>query len=192
MKKFAILTITLILSLLLVLPALAEDTTAAEEENTVDAIVMDWNQDVIDAFVAAGLDGNIATVTLPDGLTFDMLIPDGFEQRELTEEEEQMGVNLALANEATGAMIRILDCTFEGINDISGIAQSLLTMNPETAIQFALINGKPALIAGMQEDDYDSVNITIDLDNSRFVQFDFAPLEGNNLLAQFFIASIQF
>ena len=189
MKKFAILT--LVLSLLLVLPALAEDTTAAEEEGTtVDAIVMDWNQDVIDAFVAAGLDGNIATVTLPDGLTFDMLIPEGFEQRELTEEEEQMGVNLALVNEATGAMIRILDCTFEGINDISGIAQVLLTMNPETAIQFALINGTPALIAGIQEDD--SVNITFDLDNSRFVQFDFAPLEGNNLLAQFFIASIQF
>ena len=191
MKKFAIFTLTLILSLLLVLPALAEDTTAAEEEGTtVDAIVMDWNQDVIDAFVAAGLDGNIATVTLPDGLTFDMLIPDGFEQRELTEEEEQMGVNLALANEATGTMIRILDCTFEGINDISGIAQSLLSLNPETAIQFALINGTPALIAGVPSDD--SVNITIDLDNSRFVQFDFAPLEGNNLLAQFFIASIQF
>jgi len=190
MKKFAILILTLILSLMLVLPALAEDTTTAEEENTVEAIQLDWKQDVVDEFVAAGLDGNMATVTLQDGLAFEMLIPEGFEQRELTEEEEQMGVNLALSNEATGAMIRVLDCTFEGINDISGIAQGLLSMNPETAIQFALINGKPALIAGMQEDD--SVNITFDLGNSRFVQFDFAPLEGNNLLAQFFIASIQF
>ena len=52
----------LIFSLALAVPALAE------EGASVTAIQMDWTQEVIDAFVADGFDGNMAAVTLNDGL----------------------------------------------------------------------------------------------------------------------------
>lgn len=186
MKKFAILTLILVLfSLLLTLPALAE-----EEGTTVQAVQMDWNQEVIDAFTAAGFDGNMATITLADGLEFRMLIPEGFEQKELTEEEAQTGINLALINEETGTVICVRDRILEGFGDVGAIAQELLTQNPETAIQFAVVNGTTALISGLAAED--AVSIFYDLGSSRFVQFDFAPLEGNNQLAQFFITSVQF
>ncbi len=183
MKK--LISVLLILSLLLAVPAFAE-----EEGTTVSAVEMNWTQEMIDAFVADGFDGNMATVTLDDGLAFQILIPDGFAQRELTEEEALEGVNMAFANEETGACFRIMDSTIESADDVSHVARALLILNPDTAITFAVVNGTTALISGMPEED--SINATFDLGNHRFVQFDFAPLEGNNKLVQYFIAAIQF
>ena len=37
-----------------------------------------------------------------------------------------------------------------------------------------------------------SVTVSFDLGGSRFVQIDFTPLKGNNKLAQYFMAAIQF
>ena len=189
MKKLVL--IALMIAMLLAVPALAEDAAApAEEGTTVTAVQMDWNQDVINAFVAAGFDGNMATVTLKDGLAFQILIPDGFQQRDLTEEEAETGVVLALANEETGTNIRVMDSVKEEAGSLSEIARNLLTQDPNTAIQFAVINGTPALISGLQAED--SIIVSFDLGESRFVQIDFAPLSGNNVLAQFFLAAIQF
>ena len=111
-------------------------------------------------------------------------------QRDLTEEEEQFGVNLAFVNEETGACFRIMDSVLEGVEDVSYLAQSVLARSPDTAITYAVVNGTTALISGMQEED--SINIAFDLGNCRFVQIDFTPLEGNNQLVQYFIAAVQF
>lgn len=182
MKK--IILAVLALALLLAVPALAE------EENTVSAVRMDWTQEVIDAFVGDGFDGNMATVTLADGLQFRILVPNGFEQRDLTEEETQQGVTLAFANGETGACFRIKDTTLAGFEDVGYLAKELLTKNPDTALQFAVVNGTTALISGTKEEN--AVNITFGLGNERFVQIDFTPLEGNNKLVQYFITAIQF
>ena len=46
------------------------------------------------------------------------------------------------------------------------------------------------MISGLPEED--SVNFAFDLGNSRFVQIEFSPLEGNNQLSQFVLASVRF
>ena len=180
MRRFVLLI--LIFSLMLTLPAMAE--------NTVSAVEINWNQDVINAMVEAGIDGNMATVTLKDGKQFEMMIPDGFVQRELTEDETQKNVILAFVNEETATSFQITDSTIEGAADVSYLAQARLALNPDTAMTFAVINGTTALISGLQEQN--SINIAFDLGESRFVQIVFAPLEGNNVLAQYLAASVQF
>ena len=181
MKK--ILLVTLMVTMLAVAPVLAEETT-------VSAVQMDWNQQIIDAFVAEGFDGSFGTVTLPDGTQFQMLIPDGFQQRDLTEEDQAQNVALAVANETTGTEILVRDNVLEGIGSIGELAQSMVTEDPMTAISFAVINGTTAVISGREADDF--VTVSFDLGESRFVQIDLKPLSGNNKLANFFMASIQF
>lgn len=186
MKK--ILLVTLILTLLMALPALAEEGTT-----TVSVVEVNWNQDTMDAFVAAGFDGNMATITLKDGFQFQLLIPDGFEQRDLTAEEEEQGIELAVTNKETNSTFRIMNSTVEGLEDFDGLAQMaqhLVSLNPETAIQFASINGVPALISGLQAED--TVSIAFAPGGSRCVEIEFAPLEGNNQLVTFFMTSVQF
>ena len=177
MKK--LLLITLILSLLCV-PALAE-------ENTVPAAQMNWDNATISAFVAAGYDGNHATVTLQDGKQFKILIPEGFEQRDVTEEESTRGVVLAFAN-ADGAEFCVLDVQFENAETLSEVA-SILEGNVST-LQHLVLNGTDALLAGVEAQD--CINIYIELGGHRFVQIDFTPVTGSNALIPFFIAAIQF
>ena len=182
MKK--ILLVTLMITMLAAAPVLAEEGT------TVSAVQMDWNQQIIDAFVADGFDGAFGTVTLHDGTQFRMLIPDGFQQRDLTEEDQAQNVALAVANESTASEILVRDNVLEGVGSIGELAQSMVAEDPMTAISFAVINGTTAVISGREADDF--VTVSFDLGESRFVQIDLKPLSGNNKLANYFMASIQF
>lgn len=182
MKK--ILLATLMLAMLLAAPVLAEEGT------TVSAVQMDWNQQIIDAFVADGFDGSFGTITLNDGTQFRILIPDGFQQRDLTEEDMAQNVAVAIANESAGSEILVRDNVIEGAGSIGELAQGMVTEDPMTAISFAVLNGTPAVISGRVAEDV--VTASFDLGESRFVQIDLKPLSGNNKLANYFMASIQF
>ena len=179
MKKF--LVIALVLSLLAV-SALAEDKV------TVTGAQMDWNQSTIDAFVKDGFDGNMATVTLTDGKQFKIMVPDGFAQRDLTEDEKATGVAVAIANAQTGAEYRILDCKFETAENLTDVAKTLEGI--VSSSQYALVNGVAALITSIEAED--SMNATFELGDHRYVQIDFTPVNGNNKLIPYLIASVQF
>ena len=188
MKRFAI--ITLILTLLLAVPALAEEATATAEQETIQAFQMDWDDNAISAFVEAGFEGTMITATLPDGVQFEMMLPAGFEQRDLTDEEAELGMNFAFANAETGASIRIMESVVEACNNLEEMAATMQADMPISTLQYALINGQPAVITTIEE--YNAANVTFDVGEHRFIQFEFTPVTGNDKLVPFFMAAIQF
>lgn len=177
MKK--LLLITLILSLLLAIPACAE----------LPAFQMDWSDDAEQAFINAGFEGTWYTLTMGD-VKFDALIPSGFELRSPTEEEAANGAALVFENGEQNSMITVLDTRMEEYGSVAEFGEALKENDPETTVQYGVINGKEAMIHATE--DPDKVTIVFDLGGHRFVQIVVIPLTGNNELVPLFMASIQF
>ncbi len=211
MKKF--IAVALLLSLLMSVPALAESTEAAESEeaieatqteeskdaendsetdepeNVIHASQMDWSEDAEKAFTDAGYTGTWYTLTLKD-IKMEALIPSGFEQRSVSDEEKADGLVLVFDNEEQKSSIVVADTILESYDNLEDIGNSLKEKNPNTLVQYVIINGKAALINGMEE--LDKVSVIFDMGDHRYIQIMFSPVTGNNNLIPFLMASLQY
>ncbi len=177
-KKF--FAITLVLSLVLALPAFAEQS--------IEAVQMNWSEDAEKAFVDAGFEGYWFTLTL-DNVECKAIIPTGYVLRDATEEEKAEGVALLFENETNGGAIVVLDTQLDYENLVE-IGSQIKEETPDRLVQYAMINGTGALITGDEETD--RMNAVFALGDHRYIQYIFSPVTGNNDLLALLLASIQF
>lgn len=180
MKK--ILVFTLILSLVLAMPAFAE-----ADDNVIHADQIDWSEEAEKAFVDAGYSGTWTTL---EGIGCEMIIPDDYVQQELTDQDRADNYAFIFANAENGGKIEVFDSYIEGIEDLESLGKALQEKSPENPVQYAFINGAAAVINSVE--DYDMSSAIFDLGNSRFVQIMFTPMSKSTQLLVLCMASIKF
>ena len=176
MKRIAI--VILILSLVLAIPACAEDIEAAR---------IDWSEEAEQVFIEAGYSGTWTTL---EGVGCEMIIPDGYVQQELTDQDRANEYAFIFANEENGGKIEVFDSYIEGVEDLATLAAGLQERHPENPVQYAIINGAAAVINSVE--DYDMSSAIFDLGNSRFIQIMFTPMSQSTQLLTLCMASIKF
>ena len=178
MKKCIV--ITLILSLVLAMPVFAED-------NAIHAAQIDWDESAEKAFVDAGYAGTWYTL---EGIGCDLIIPEGYEQQELTDEDRADNYAFIFANEELGGKVEVFDQYIDSVDDLASLGAALQEKSPENPVQYAIINGAAAVINTVG--DYDMMSAIFDLGDHRFVQIMFTPMSKATELLTMCMASIKF
>ena len=173
-----IVSLALFLSLVLAVPAFAE---------SIEAVQIDWSDTLEQSFVDAGYSGTWYTL---NDLGCQLIIPEGYVQQELSEEDIANEYVYWFSNAEIGGNIEVFDSYIEGCPDLLHLGSSLQEQHPDRLLQYAYINGAAAIINGTEE--YDIVNVIFDLGDSRFAQIMFSPMSKANSLLTACIASIQF
>ena len=176
MKK--LILFTLILSLVLAMPSLAE----ADEP-----VRIDWSKEVEQAFVDAGFVGTQYTL---HGVGCQLIIPDSYVEQTSTDEDLAHELVFHYADEETGGKIQVYDSIIDGCDDLAGLGEMLKTQYPDRLVQHVVINGVAAIINASEE--LDTANVIFDMGEHRFVQIVFSPMSKANQLLTLCIASIQF
>lgn len=182
MKK--LLVFALILSLVLAMPAFAE---ADADDNVIHAAQMDWNEEAEQVFTDAGYSGTWTTL---EGIGCDLIIPEGYVQQELTDQDRADNYAFIFANAENGGKIEVFDSIIQGVEDLETLGKKLQEKSPEDPVQYAIINGAAAVINSVG--DYDMTSAIFDLGNSRFVQIMFTPMSKATQLLTLCMASIKF
>ena len=177
MKK--LIALALILSLALAVPALAEQAIQVAEIN--------WTDESEQEFVNAGYSGTWFTL---NGIGCKLIIPDGYVEQELTEEDRADEYAFIFANEENGGKIEVFDSYIESCDDLATLGAALREAHPERFVQYVMLNGAAAVLNGIEE--ADRVNAIFDLGDHRFVQIMFSPMSVENQLLTACIASIHF
>jgi len=176
MKK--LILFTLILSLALAMPSLAE----ADEP-----VRIDWSKELEQAFVDAGFVGTQYTL---HGVGCQLIIPDSYVEQSITDEDLANELVFHYADEENGGKIQVFDSIIESCDDLTGLGEMLKTQYPDRLVQHVIINGVPAIINASEE--LDTANVIFDMGEHRFVQIVFSPMSKANQLLTLCIASIQF
>ena len=176
MKKFAVLA--LILSLALVLPAFAE---------APEVVRIDWTDESEQAFADAGFSGTWYAL---EDIGCQIIIPDEYAQREVTEAEAANHAAFIFENPENGGEIAVLDTVLDGADDLVSLGALLAAQDPEAPVQYAVINGRPAIITG--DGERDSADAIFDLGGRRFIRIMLSPFSQSNPLLSACITSIQF
>ena len=173
-----IIPVLLILVLLLATCGFAED---------IEAIQVDWTEDSEQQFVDAGYSGIWYTL---ESVGCTLIIPDAYEQREPTEEELEKNAAYIFTDAENGGEIVVLDSLIEDADDLLSMGTLIAAQNSEALVQYAVINGTPAIITGNEK--LDSANIIFDLGGHRFIQILYSPMSKANQLLTACMCSIQF
>ena len=180
MKKLTIFA--LILALVFSVSALAEP-----QSEPIEAVQIDWDETAEQTFLNAGFSGTWYTM---DNMGFKLLIPDEYQEQELTDEDRANECVLFFVNPENGGRVQIYDSTIEDYDDLESLANGLREQYPERVLQYAMINGAAAVINA--DEGYDMMNVIFDLGNHRFAQVMFSPVSTANQLLTLCMASIQF
>ena len=177
MKKF--IAMILMLSFVLAIPAFAEE---------VEATDINWNEEAEQTFIDAGY---VGTWTTLEDVNCKLIVPEGFVDEALTDEDKANNLVHIFVNQETGATIKVFDSQIDSMEDLASIGNALHEKNPDQPIQFAHINGAGAVINAIPTDDV--VNTIFDLGNHRYYQIMFTGmLAEQNQLMTLCMASIQF
>ena len=176
MKKIIALVLTA--CLMMAVPACAE---------TIEAVQIDWTEQSEQEFVDAGYSGSWVEL---ESVGCRLIIPEGYEQTELSEEDVANEYVCRFYNAENGGAISVFDSHIEGMEDLSSLGAALKAQYPERTLQYLILNGAAAVASGVEE--YDIMNVIFDLGDSRFVQIMFSPMSEANELLTACIASIQF
>ena len=163
--------------------AAAEETEAAGEIPSVE-----WSDDVLQAFVDEGFAGTIFTI---DKLGLQLLVPEGLEQRQPTDEEKEEDTILVFENEDQSQKIefvlgQIADC--QSLDDVQAfMAESF----PDMTVTPTRINEYDTLVYGNEE--ADSMAVLIGAGDAGFLRIILHPVTDPemNRLYSFVAASIQ-
>ena len=117
MKK--LILFTLILSLVLAMPSLAE----ADEP-----VRIDWSKEVEQAFVDAGFVGTQYTL---HGVGCQLIIPDSYVEQTITDEDLAHELVFHYADEETGGKIQVYDSIIDGCDDLAGLGEMLKAQYPD-------------------------------------------------------------
>ena len=176
MKRF--LAIALTLCLALALPAFAE---------SIEATRIDWDESAEQVFLSAGYSGTWYTL---NGVGCKLIIPDGYVEQELTEQDRADECAFWFNNAENGGRVQVYDSYIESCDDLVTLGNSLREQHPERPVQYALINGMGALLNTSEE--YDMTNAIFYLGEHRFIQIMFSPMSQSTQLLTLCLASIQF
>ena len=153
----------------------------------IEVTQIDWSEEAEQAFIESGYSGTWYTL---NGIGCELIIPDGYAQRDLTEEEAANNIVFCFANEENGGVIYAFDTVFEGIDDLVTLGGAIKDQDPEALVQYARINGAAAIITGSEE--ADSIEAIFDLGGNRFVRLMFTPVLRDDQLLTLCVASIRF
>ncbi len=182
MKK-AVVAMMMCMSLSLSLPVFAQETAPETTQETTQEAAdagtenagpteLVWSDLMEAAFVQAGYSGTHYTI---DALSMQLLVPDGLEQRQPTEEESEKDTILVFENEEEDKKIEFVlgqvgDC--ETLADV----QAFMAENyPEVPVNETIINGYDTLVFGNEE--ADSMTVLIGAGEAGFLRVIFHPIE---------------
>ena len=184
-KMFSVL-----FALMMVVGLMVPVMSTAEAPESVSVTQIDWSDTARDAFLAKGYDARWLDVTFGDGKAMKMMVPTGYEMREVTDEEKATGTVVVCENKDNGGILRVKDSQYDAIENLIDFSKGMQEQNENVSTQFASINGNYAAINSSPS--ADSVNICFAQGNHRFIEVILSPVNGNNDLIPFFIAAIQF
>ena len=137
---------------------------------------------------ASAIEGQFAPIA---DLGVMMFIPAVFGSAEVTEEQKAAGV-IALLSTADGA--GRVSFTYQDLGEMDGEAYAAeLVKAGATDLEFATLNGRTALSYELVINDVKTMNVVIDIDETKILTVSFAPMddEGFAAVAQIMAASLQ-
>lgn len=161
----------------------AEETELALTETAGE--VLEWTEEMQQAFVDEGYEGQIYTV---DGLGLQLLIPDGLEQREPTEEEKAKDDILVFESEDQTKKIEFVlgplgEC--ETLDDVKALMEENY---PGLTITPTKINEFDTLVYGTEASD--SMAVLIGAGESGFLRIICHPVTDPDMYRQYsFVAA---
>ena len=154
MKKAALV---MMLCMSMSLPVFAQE--AAPETTTQEAVAAAedaapaefvWNDLMQESFAANGYSGTFYTI---DALGMEMLVPDGLEKRQPTEEESKTDTVLVFANEEENQKIELVLGPVGECQTLEDVKEFMAETYPEISVNETIINGLDTLVFGSEATD---------------------------------------
>ena len=187
MKKVMVGALVGILSIGTVLSvSAAEEETAAEQAAEPAKII--WDEKMQDLFVANGYTGEIFTI---DKLGMQILIPDGLEQRQPTDEEKEQDTVLVFDNEDSEDKIELVLGPVGDCKTLEDVRKFIEDAYPDVTVLPTLINEYETLMYGSEATN--SMTVLIGAGDAGFLRIIMRPVNDpeKNQLYSFVAASIK-
>lgn len=189
-KGFMAVAMVCMLSAASVMCVHAEEvqTETADVEMSVPVSALEWDENLQQMFVDEGFSGTFYDV---DALGMRMLVPEGMEKRQPTDEEKEKDIILVFENEEKDQKIELTlgpvsDCkTLDEVKSFIEENAAGVTVNPTK------INGLDTLVYGSEE--ADSMSVLIGAGDAGFLRVICRPVNDAqmNKLYSYVAASIQ-
>ena len=189
-KGFMAVAMVCMLSAASVMCVHAEEaqTETADVEMSVPVSALEWDENLQQMFVDEGFSGTFYDI---DALGMRMLVPEGMEKRQPTDEEKEKDIILVFENEEKDQKIELTlgpvsDC--ETLDEVKAFIEENaagVTVNPTK------INGLDTLVYGSEE--ADSMSVMIGAGDAGFLRVICRPVKDAqmNKLYSYVAASIQ-
>lgn len=181
------LAIAAMVAMLAAAPVMAEDT-AAIGANVQEETVIEWNDMVQQSFIDDGFAGTMCNI---DALNMELVIPEGMEQRQPTDEEKAKSDILVFENADQTQRIEFVLGPLGDCQNLDDVINLLGQSYPGITVTPARINEYDTLVFGSEE--ADSMTVLISAGESGFLRIIFHPISDPTLnkLFTYVMASVQ-
>ena len=164
--------------------------TAAAGETEADGEIpsVEWSEELLQSFVDEGFAGTIYTT---DKLGLELIVPEGLEQRQPTEEEKESDTILVFENEDQSEKIEFVLGPISDCQSLDDVQAFMAESFPDIAVTPTRINEYDTLVYGSEETD--SMAVLIGAGDAGFLRIILHPVTdpGMNKLYSYVAASIQ-
>ena len=175
---------------MLLLTSVMGFTASAEETKTDEEVqVIEWSDELLQSFADEGFAGTIMTI---DKLGLQLIVPDGLEQRQPTDEEkEKEGMILVFENEDQSKKIEFVLGPIGDCQTLEDVQAFMAESFPDISVTPTKINEYDTLVYGSEETD--SMAVLIGAGDAGFLRIIMSPVVDPemNKLYSYVAASIQ-
>lgn len=161
---------------------------AQPSETEAEEAVITWSEEAEDSFVEAGFDGTFYDINM---LGLKLLVPEGMEMRDPTEEEQGTGTILVFENADQGEKIEFALGPIGDCQNLDEVKDFMAVTFPGIVVTPTKLNEYDTLIFGNEQTD--SMTILIGAGDSGFLRIISRPVTDPemNKLFSFVAASVQ-
>ena len=161
-----------------------ESVETAQTELNFDEKVITWDATMEAAAMATGFSGKFYTI---DGLNMQLLIPDGLEQRQPTEEEKGKGDILIFENADQSEKVEFVLGPVADCKDLAQVKAFIEQNYPGITVNPMKINGYNTLVFGNEQTD--SMTVLIGAGEDGFLRIICRPVTAPEMNERYAIVS---